>query len=170
MDALTPEDYARLKAMAIRVYRRNPGATVSATELLHEAWIKLDRSVAEIENDDHYLRVAARAMRQILVDRARARRRDKRGGERVRTTLSHQGEAPMVLDLLTLDELLSQLAQGSERAATVVELKVFGGLSGDEIARSLGVSRGTVVTDWRFARAFLAKRMEGQLGEQAPEE
>ncbi|MCB9744964.1 MAG: sigma-70 family RNA polymerase sigma factor [Alphaproteobacteria bacterium] len=160
MEPLTPEVYEHLKAMALRVHRRNPGSTVSATELVHEAWLKMERSAAEVENSSHYVRVAARAMRQILVDRARSRKALRRGGDQVRTTLSQKGEPAVVLDLLVLDELLRELAEGSERASQVVELRVFAGLTAQEIAEQLGVSRRTVTLDWRFARAFLEKRVQ----------
>ena len=160
MPQLPPDTYEHLKALALRVHGQTPTPTLSATELLHEAWLKVEQSRQELQDEQHYLAVAARAMRQILIDRARARGAQKRGGSaRVRTTLAGQGEAPLVLDLLVLDELLGQLEQVSERAARVVELKVFGGLSGEEIAENLAISRRTVFGDWRFARAFLEERL-----------
>ncbi|MCB9744269.1 MAG: sigma-70 family RNA polymerase sigma factor [Alphaproteobacteria bacterium] len=159
MTTLTPDAYEHLKAMALRVYSQTPSPTMSATELLHEAWLKVEQSDSAVNDRHHYIAVAARAMRQILIDRARARGAQKRGGDRVQTTLTRKGEAPMVIDLLALDDLLTQLEQVSARAARVVELKVFGGLSSDEIAEALGVSRRTVFVDWRFARAFLEDRL-----------
>ena len=145
--------------MAYRVHGRSSGSTLSATELLHEAWLKVERSSSTINDPAHYVRVAARAMRQILVDHARSRQTERRGGDRVRTTLSHQGEPAVALDLIIFDDLLTELSEGYERVGQVVELRVFGGLTPAEIAELLSVSSRTVSMDWRFARAFLESRL-----------
>lgn len=136
--------------------------TLNTTALVHEAYVKLAGAADPDWNDgQHFFRVAARAMRHILVDRARKHLARKRGG----------GRAPLDLDrleigvdtaadrLVSLDEALSRLAEQDGRLAEVVELRFFGGLSVEETARALGVSDRTVKRDWRLARAFLHERL-----------
>ena len=132
--------------------------TLNTTGLLHEAYLKLAGVETPDWNDrQHFFRVAARAMRQIVIDRARRHLAQKRGG----------GEAPLDLDavqvaaddaadrMVALDDVLSRLAERDPRLAQVVELRFFGGLSVEETGETLGVSTRTVKRDWRLARAFL---------------
>ncbi len=164
---MTPEMdeavYAQLKRLAERIHReRGFGQqTLDATSLLHEAWEKLARSDGEIVSREHFVAVAARAMRQLLIDRARARASQKRGGDPMRTTLSGLGDAPMAHEqILALDGALEQLEQVDPTAAQVVMLRALGGATATEAGEALGVSRSTVDRAWRFGRAFLVDRLD----------
>jgi RNA polymerase sigma factor (TIGR02999 family) len=159
-DATFAEVYDELHAMAARVRRASPSDTLSATAIVHEAYLKLvpsaDRGWVDRE---HFLAVAARAMRQILIGAARQRIADKRSGMMV-TLDDESGAAPVLpAELVALDEALDRLALLSERQARVVELRFFAGLTGEEIARALGVATPTVQRDWRAARAWLAREL-----------
>lgn len=160
---LHPDVYEHLRAIATRIHaeRGRGQATLQPTDLLHEAWIKVERSSGTYTSRQHFLAVAARAMRQILVDRDRARSTQKRdGGQPV--TLSGVGAGPPALvDLLDLDCALTDLAGVDAESATVAELRIFAGLSPEEIGEVIGLSDRTVKRRWRFARAFLASRLEG---------
>jgi RNA polymerase sigma factor (TIGR02999 family) len=158
--------YDELHALAHRQVRRSrPGATLSTTALLHEAYLKLE-GVDRVAGREHFFALAARAMRQVLVDHARERAAQKRGGGKIVVTLG--GDEPAVEadadELLALDSALSELASVDGRLARVVELRFFAGLSVEETAAALGTSTATVKRDWRAARAFLL----AHLGPQAP--
>ena len=155
-----PVVYEELKRLATRYYRRSADA-VEPTSLVHEAFLKLDAHGGGWNDRDHFLAVAATAMRQILVDRARRRRAGKRGGGWQRITLSKlgAGNGDAVVDLIALDDAMRDLAERSERQARIVELRFFGGLAAPEIARHLGVSLSTVEKEWRRARAWLGARL-----------
>jgi RNA polymerase sigma factor (TIGR02999 family) len=132
--------------------------------LVHEAFVKLVESDAkEWEDRTHFFAVAATAMRQILTDHARARAADKRGGDRARVTLDEGALSiePADLDLVALDEALSELEDYDARKHRVVELRFFGGLTAEETARVLKVSLTTVESDWRAARAWLQMKLKG---------
>ncbi|MCB9760724.1 MAG: sigma-70 family RNA polymerase sigma factor [Alphaproteobacteria bacterium] len=167
MEGFSPEldqdVYAHLRALAERIYAERGGShpTLQPTALLHEAWMKLERSSSRYVSRAHFIAVAARAMRQILVNRARARSAQKRGGEaQHRTTLSGIGTDPnAVVDVLTLDEALQALEAVNPRAAEVALLRTFGGLTVPEVAEATGLSEATVGRAWRFARVFLADRL-----------
>lgn len=154
---LDPATYARLRTVAARIADR--GAHLQATELLHEAWEKLARSETVFESRGHFLAVASRAMRQILVNDARDRAAQKRGGDRRRTTISGLGQPDQGVDLLALDQVLKQLEAQHPDAARVVELRVFGGCTVAETAEVLQSSERSVSRSWRFARAFLQEAM-----------
>lgn len=167
-EQLAERVYRELRDLAAQHLRRERlDHTLQPTALVHEAWIRLageDRSAWE--NRDHFLGVASLGMRRVLVDHARARQRDKRGGGAQREELEtqfaeSQGEFDPTVDLLALDAALDELAKHNERAAKVVELRFFGGLSEDEAAKALGLSRSTVTLDWRLARAWLGVHIEG---------
>ncbi len=153
--------YHQLRMLAARQFRdQPPTSTLQPTALVHEAYLRLLRcDPALFANHEHFLAVAATAMRQILVDRSRRRRAAKRGGEWARITLDSAqpflGEDDATVDILTLDNTLNQLAVLNPRQARVVELRVFAGLTVPEVAEVLSVSTATVEKDWRQARAWL---------------
>lgn len=136
--------------------------SVSATALVNEAFLRLvDLDRIEWQDRAHFLAMAARVMRRVLVDLARARRSDKRGGDAIRVTLDEAllpgtSRDP---DLLSLDEALEALAAIDPRKCQVVELRFFGGLSAEETADALSISTKTVMRDWHFARAWLQRAM-----------
>lgn len=158
---LVPLVYAQLRLLADRYVRRDPQATLHPTELVHEAWLKLEKHeiVGHFEGREHYAAVAARAMRQVLMDRARGRGRLKRGARPIRTTLSAVVASGPEVDVVDLNHALDELARHDMRAAQVVELRYFGGMSADEIGRCLEISPRTVQTTWRLARAWLVQRL-----------
>lgn len=140
-----------------------PNHTLSATELVHEAYLKL---VGEREvpwaNRSHFFAAAAEAMRRILIDHARARLAAKRGGDKERTPLSlvDLAETADPADVLALDESLSRLEGEEPDVAAVVGLRLFAGLSGDQTALALGISARQVDRHWAFARAWLARELD----------
>lgn len=154
--------YAELHAIAGHHLRRErPGHTLQPTALVHEAYLRLvGGTVLAATNRVHFMRAASRAMRQALVDHARARNAQKRGGA-LQVTLDDAiaGEETPILDMLALDDALTRLAAAEPRWAHVVELKFFGGLEVPDIAETLGVSPATVKRDWQFARAWLKREL-----------
>jgi len=150
--------YDELHGLAARVRGGRATDTLGATALVHEAYLKLaPASQPTCEGRRHFLRVAARAMRQVLVSAARERLAAKRGGGEFAVTLDESAQATPVRagELVALDEALSRLAALDERQARVVECRFFGGLSEVETAEALGVSQRTVSRDWQMARAWL---------------
>lgn len=152
--------YEHLRQLAAVYMARRAGAgdTLQPTALVHEAYLKLlDSDQSKFKSETHYAAVAALAMRQILIDHARGKNRAKRGGGWQRVTLSdvHNVSIGDQIDVLALDEALTRLADLDPRAARVVELRFFGGLSEVETASYLGVSERTVRNDWSMARAWL---------------
>lgn len=157
-DQLLPEVYEELRRIAHRVHRSS--VSVAPTSLVHEAWARIAARPERYERN-HFIALAARAMRQILVDLARERAALKRGGNLVRTTLVELGGAsPDPVDLLALDAALLELQELNPRAVEVVQLRFIGGLSVEEAAEILGVSPRTVKGDWRVARAWLMTRLQ----------
>lgn len=150
----TDDVYAHLRAIARRVVAGQGNVTVEPTALVHEAWIKL-AGQAGFESRLHFLRAAALAMRQILVDQARARGSAKRGQNPGRTTLSGIPGESHAFDLVELDASLTKLRELDPEAADVVLLRCFGGLTLEETAEVLSVSERTISTRWRHARAWL---------------
>lgn len=163
-DRLSPTIYAELRALAGSFFRRQaPDHTLQPTALVHEAFLRLmGTRETDWASRAHFLAVAARAMRHILINHAERRAALKRGGDRRRVPLRDAvASAPThELDLLALNEALSALEAISARRAQVVEMKCFGGMTIEEIARVIDVSTTTVENDWRFARAWLAQRIE----------
>jgi len=163
VNALLPLVYDQLRVIAdnqLRHERNNH--TLNATALVHEAYFRLvDQSRVTWQNRAHFLGVAARAMRRILINYAVARRAEKRGGDVIATTYDDDmvPRAQAADELVALDEALVRLAQLSERQAAVVEYRFFGGLTQEEIAEVLGVSVPTVKRDWRMARAWLNREL-----------
>lgn len=150
--------HAELRGRAHRLLLGGPKVTLQTTALVNEAWVKLLSGEHPSWNDrSHFLRVAARAMRSVLVDHARARRADKRGGDRARVALDDVVAAyeERALDLVSLDSALEKLAKFDAQLAELVELRFFAGLEIEETARVLGVSASTVERGWRTARTWL---------------
>ena len=158
LDELMPHVYDELLRMARRFMRsERQDHTLQATALVHEAYGRLIDCELAVEDRAHFLGIAASAMRRILVDHARAKRREKRGGDAVRVTLQ---EATIVSSappgyLVEIDDALERLAKQDERKAKVVELHYFGGLTWPEIATVLAISEATIARDLRMARAWL---------------
>ena len=153
---LGQETYNHLRRIAAAGMRGH-AAILQPTAVVHEAWMKIADSSPEVFRDrNHFLSLAARAMRQIVIDHARAQATSKRGGDRVQVTLSGiQSDADEVLDVLAIDAQLCTLAELDPRRARVVELKFFGGMTTAEIAQVLAASPTTVEREWRAARAWL---------------
>lgn len=162
-DRLLPAVYDEMRNVARRQLRKErDGHTLFATALVHEAYLKL-MGQAEVEWQDraHFFGIAARAMRQILIDYARRRMAEKRGGAWQRTTFTNKDvgmEIPLD-DLLALDEALDRLGELDERLRQVVEYRFFGGMTEEETATLLGVTPRTVQRDWVKARAWLYKEL-----------
>jgi len=138
--------------------------TLQPTALVHEAYLKLvDGAGTGATDRAHFLGIAARCMRQILVDHARAHRAEKRGGDRQRVTLMEElvTDEGRELELLLLDDALMKFSALDERAARVAEMRVFGGMTVEEIAAALDVSKRTVDGDWATARRWLARELAG---------
>jgi RNA polymerase sigma factor (TIGR02999 family) len=158
-DQLVTLLYPELKRIAeAHMRRERPDHTLQATALVSEFFVHIARSPNFLPRTrTQFLIVASVAMRRLLVDYARARRAEKRGGERVRVEIESADacEAPGLVDILDIDRLLSQLAVSDPRLARIVELRFFGGLTNAEIALALGVHERTVKRDWQVARAWL---------------
>ncbi len=162
LDRLVPLVYGDLRQLAQRQLRGERAVTLSATELVHEACLRLMGPAIEWQDRAHFFAIAARQMRHILVDHARHRQRDKHGGGATPVTLqvddAHDQQAPP--DVIALDLLLDQLGSVDERKRDVLELHYFGGLSYLEMAHVLKVSEATVDRDLRFAKAWLRQALE----------
>ncbi len=164
LDDMFSLTYEELRRLASTVRRSDGSATLNPTALVNEAWIKLAASPAfSTTSPLHFKRIAARAMRQVLVEAARRRNAHKRGGEELPDLVTFdESLAPVNCqrDLLVLDAALDELARIEPRQALMVESRFFGGLEMDEIAEMLDVSRATIVRDWRAAKAWLAHELK----------
>lgn len=161
-DQAFAELYRSLRAAARQVRARNPQRTLNTTALVNEAWLKLDASETDFRDRAHFIRTAALAMRQILVDYARYRGAVRRDRAVERPLVEDWVEDLMVAphdEVLALDAALSELEAFDERAAGLVVLRFFGGLSMDEAAELLTISPRTAARDWIRARAFLKTRL-----------
>ena len=164
LDRLLPAVEKELHRVALGYMRKErPDHTLQATALVNEAYIKLvDQTRVTWVNRAHFIGVAAQLMRRILVDHARQRAAKKRGGSDLRLTLAEDvAVAEKSVDLIALDVALAKLAALEPRQARVVEMRFFGGLTGEEAAEVLGVSRETVKRDWIAAKAFLFRELKG---------
>jgi RNA polymerase sigma factor (TIGR02999 family) len=167
LDDLTPRVYKDLRRVAGHLMQAEQGGrTLTATALVHEAYLRLvDVEGVEVEHRAHFLALAAKVMRQILLDKARRRHAAKRGEGAIRVDLDAVAEvvAGETKDraLIALDDALEELARVDERRARVVEMRYFGGLSVEETAAALRVSPETVMRDWKVARAWLTARISG---------
>ncbi len=166
-ERLMPLVYEDLRGLAAGYFRmQKRDHTLQPTALVHEAYVKLIQSPGGWKSRAHFCAVAATAMRQILIDHARMKRSQKRGGGSDRVTLSNlmtpsdDGE----VDVITLDELLTELSKLDARQYRIVELRFFGGLTEEEVAEAISVSRTTVQTEWRIAKAWLGKELKKAAG------
>ena len=165
LEKLMPIVYAELRILARRQLRKeHPGQTLETTDLVHEAYLKLvNQRRVRWQNRGHFYAIAACVMRRILVDRARTRKRAKRGGGAAQVSLSQAGLAPEPeFDFVAFDEALDKLTQIDERKSKIVELRFFGGLSVEETAEFLDISPVTVMRDWRMAKAWLHKALNSE--------
>lgn len=162
-DQLYRTVYDELRRLAHHyMHRENPGHTLQTTALVNEAYLRLAHSKdVDWKDRAHFFAVSANIMRRILIDEARARRAERRGGNAEQVALDELIDIPQAptQDLLALDEALNQLARVDERKTKVVELRYFGGLSVEETAHVLNVSPDTVLRDWRLAKAWLLREL-----------
>ena len=164
LDQLMPLVYAELRRQAARHLRRERrDHTLQTTGLIHEAYLKLvGQKQVKWESRTHFFAIASQAMRRVLVDYARARHRAKRGGDDVRLSISAAEEVASEtrpVDLIALDEALTRLAAIDEQQSRVVELRYFSGLSLEETAAILNISRATAAREWSMARAWLHREL-----------
>jgi len=164
IDQLFSLTYEELRRLASSVKRGDPSCTLNPTALVNEAWIKLANSPGlGSASRLHFKRIAARAMRQLLVEAARRRNADKRGGESVEMVVFDDSAGPTVnsgAEVLALDLALQELARFQPRQAQMVETRFFGGCDVSETAALLGVSEATILRDWRAAKAWLAQALK----------
>jgi RNA polymerase sigma factor (TIGR02999 family) len=163
-DQLAPLVYNNLRRAARRYLRReSTGQTLQSTDLVHEVYLRMvDQKRARWQDRAHFFAICAQMMRRILVDHARARHREKRGGGVTVLTLNEAIDAPRrkSVELIALDEALSALAELDPRQSQIVELRFFAGLAIDEAAEVLGISKATANRDWVTARAWLARELQ----------
>ena len=165
LEALMPMVYAELRRLAAHYLKgERPGQTLQPTALVHEAYLKLLKDRPERwQNRAHFCAIAAHAMRQVLIERARARDALKRGGGQPRVTFDEGlpvTQPDPAVDVIALDTALERLAALDASQARIVELRYFGGLSIEETAEAMGISPATVKRHWAVARAWLAKELE----------
>jgi RNA polymerase sigma factor (TIGR02999 family) len=159
---LLPLVYDQLRALAGSQFRgERADHTLQPTALVHEAYIKLINVEGSWKDRAHFCAIAASAMRKILMNHAREKRAAKRSGRQVDITIDALAtpSGKQVLDLVALDDALTELTELNERFARIVELRFFGGLEVEDIAACLGVSSRTIRNDWRAARAWMARAM-----------
>ena len=159
-----PVLYGHLRSMAeAHLAGERTGHTLQPTAIVHEAYMRLVQAQnMQWTNRAHFMAVAAGAIRRVLIDHARRTNAQKRGGERQRVALADDAKvekAPDV-DLLDLNDALDRLAAMNPRQSRLVELRFFGGLTNEEVASVMGLSRATISDEWAFARAWLAKELE----------
>ncbi len=161
-DGLFEIVHDELRDLAASIHRRGAGArTLQATALVNETWLKLEGRLGGVQDRQHFLALAALAMRQVLADYARSKLREKRGGGRQRFTISVEAEAgtDREFDAIEFHDALDRLSELNERHARVAELRLLGSLRVPEIAELLGVSEPTVKRDWQVARLWLAREL-----------
>jgi RNA polymerase sigma factor (TIGR02999 family) len=173
LERLLPLVYADLRRIAARQLKAERAHhTLSATAVVHEVYLRLvGQRKVRLEERAQFFSAAARQMRRILVDHARRRSAAKRGGSEIRVSIDEEAlaaDAGRELDLLALDRALAELAALDPRVAQIVELRFFGGLSLDETAVAMNVSRRTVAREWALARSWLHQRLEASPGGGSP--
>ena len=165
-DELAGLVYGNLRRLAASYMRgERPNHTLSPTALVHEAYVRLAGGPLSMEDRAHFLAMAAREMRRVLVDHARLRNRDKRGGgwwQQVTLDEGHRISAESTVDMLVLQTALDKLAELDQRKAELVDLMCFGGLTVEEAAKILKISTATIGREWRMARAWLQHELKHQ--------
>ena len=173
LEALVPLIYNELRQIAHNcLYRERPGHTLQTTALVHEAYLKLiDQRETRWQNREHFFAVAAQAMRRILVDSARRRHAVKRGGPAENLPLDEALNVSLETDnlLLPLDEALGRFAEIDPQQCRIVELRFFAGLTIEETAKVMNLSKDTVKSEWAMARAWLRHALKGQVPSAAPD-
>jgi RNA polymerase sigma factor (TIGR02999 family) len=168
---IMPVVYDELRRLARHYLRRErPGQSLQATALVNEAYLRLKRDKRQPWQDrTHFFAIAANSMRQILVERARARHAAKRGGSQIRISLTEAiaAESEVSIDLLALDEALTRLSALDPEHARIVELRFFAGLSIEESAEAMSISPATVKRGWNLARAWLKREMKNEVRNEA---
>lgn len=163
LDQLTPLVYRELRRLAQSYLRRErPGHTLQGTALVHEAYLRLvDQRQVQWRDRSHFFALSAELIRRILVDHARSKMAEKRGGDQVKLSLEEGMDAPVPgdLDLIALDDALQVLARTDFQQSRIIELRYFAGLSIEETADVLHISPATVKRDWVIAKAFLRREM-----------
>ncbi|MEM9800582.1 MAG: ECF-type sigma factor [Planctomycetota bacterium] len=161
LDELMPRIYDELRRLADGVFRRQSPVTIQPTILVHEAYIRLAGAAQGLSDKQHFLAVAAKAMRQVLANHVRDSGAQKRGGAWQRVSLHEEavGWARGDVDLEALHEALCELEKAAPRRAEVAQLRFFSGMTIDETAAALGVATSTVEADWAVARAWLRRRL-----------
>lgn len=171
LDRLIPLVYKELRRMAHQYMRRErAGNTLQTSALINEAYIRLvDYDRMRWQDRAHFFAVAAQAMRRILVERARSRGRDKRGGAAQKVSLDEAADLAVerAADIIALDDALTELSAIAPRKGLIVELRYFGGLNIDEAAEVLGVSSPTVQREWRAAKAWLYRAISEGIRDEA---
>jgi RNA polymerase sigma factor (TIGR02999 family) len=169
LDLAVEDIYGELRKVADRYVRRERAQSVQATDLVHEAYLRLasDKPI-RFQNRAHFVAIAAIAMRRLLVERARKRDAAKRGGRQVQVTLDEgllaADPAASAIDVIAIDRALTRLATLDAQQARIVELRYFGGLSVEETAEALSISPATVKRHWTLAKAWLLRELEGVSG------
>ena len=162
LNDLLPLVHDTMRQLANKYMRgENPGHTLQATALVNEAFLRLVDVDVPWQNRAHFLAVAAQTMRRILIDHAKSKRREKRGGDALRVTLheTQLGDTGAEPDILDLEDALNQLSKFDQRKAQVVELSFFGGMTYDEVGETLSISPATVDRELRFAKAWLYREL-----------
>ncbi len=166
-DQLYPIVYQKLKGLAYaQMSHQSPDHTLSKTELVHEAYLKMiDQTKIDFNDKSHFFAIASRCMRQILIDYARKKNADKRGGKEKEVTYIDQlfqSQKEKSEELIGIDEALDKLGELNERLVKVVEMRFFGNMTIDETASALEVSASTVKRDWIKARGWLYRELQGR--------
>jgi RNA polymerase sigma factor (TIGR02999 family) len=162
LNQLMPLVHDNLRQLANKYMRsERAGHTLQATALVNEAFLKLCDSSISWQSRAHFIAIAARAMRQILVDHAKSKRRQKRGGNDIQVTLyeARIADDKVQPDVLDIEEALNNLAKVDERKAQIIEMNIYGGMTYDEIAEVLNISAATVDRELRFSRAWLQRAL-----------
>ena len=162
-ERLMPIVYDELRRLAGAFMRRqSPGHTLQTTALVNEAYLRLiDSDKVNWQSRTHFFAISAQLMRRILVDAARRKQSQKRGGDRLQVTLDERFDIPLEneTDMVALDDALKRLAELSPRQSRIVELRYFGGLTEEQVAGTLDISTRTVRRDWSVARAWLYREL-----------
>lgn len=163
---LFPQVYDQLRSLAkVYISRENPNNTIDVTDLVHEAYFKMvDQKRVDWKGKTHFFAVGATAMRRILVDYARAKKRVKRGGDKVRVELE-EGKAISINkddDVILIDDAIKELEKVDQRQAEIIELRFFSGMTVKEVAEALQVSKRTIEGDWTMAKAWLKRYIKAQ--------